>query len=88
MGSLTEREKDILRLLSNGNSVAQIAEKLDVSLASVSRSISRIRLKCLELEDDIATLNEVGFLKIENNKIKFISRDPKSLIKVAKKGDI
>jgi len=79
MGVLTEREREILRNLKKGKSVTQIAEDFHVSITSVSRSISRIRLKCIELEDDISILREVGFLMIEKGEIRFISRDPKIL---------
>lgn len=81
MGFLTERERYILKALSNRKTVSEIAKEIKVSLASISRSISRIRLKCMELEDDINILKEIGFLKIERNELKFISRDPKALMK-------
>ena len=79
MGSLTEREKRILRKLKEGKSVSEIAKNFEVSLASISRSISRIRFKCMEVEDDVRVLREVGFLEIKDGELKFISRDPKAL---------
>ena len=79
MGSLTEREKAILRKLKESKSVSEISKDFEVSIASVSRSISRIRLKCMEIEDDVRILREVGFLEIVDGELKFISRDPKAL---------
>ena len=79
MGFLTEREKTILLCLSQGMSVTDISKKLGITLSSTSRSISRIRGKCLELEDDMNFLKEIGMLKIERDGFRFISRDPKAL---------
>ena len=76
---LTEREKRILRKLKDAKTVSVIAKDFKVSLASVSRSISRIKLKCMEIEDDVKILKEVGFLEIKDGELKFISRDPKAL---------
>jgi DNA-binding NarL/FixJ family response regulator len=84
MGFLTEREKTIIELLSKGKNVTDIAKELDVSITSVSRSISRIRMKCLEIEDDIRYLTEIGFIQIKNNKLTFLARDPKALGQTAK----
>ncbi len=81
MGFLTEREREILIYLAEGNSVTEISKKLGISLSSTSRSISRIRGKCLEMEDDINFLKEIGFLKVDGDAFKFISRDPKDLKK-------
>jgi len=86
MGFLTEREKTILLYLSQGMSVTDISKKLGITLSSTSRSISRIRGKCLELEDDMNFLKEIGMLKIERDGFHFISRDPKAL-KNKGKGD-
>ncbi len=79
MGFLTEREKTILLHLSQGMSVTDISKKLGITLSSTSRSISSIRGKCLELEDDMNFLKEVGMLEMDRNGFRFISRDPKAL---------
>ena len=81
MGFLTEREREILVMLSEGKKVSEIAKILGVSLASVSRSITRIRMKCMEIEDDIEFLQGIGFVVIRNNRLTFIGRDPKILTK-------
>ena len=81
MGFLTERERQIMRLLKQGRSVSKIGEHFGVSDTSVSRSISNIRTKALDLEDDIDFMVEVGFVRIEKGRLEFISRDkdPKAL---------
>lgn len=83
MGFLTERERQIMRFLKQGKSVSQIGEHFGVSDTSVSRSISNIRTKALDLEDDIDFMVEVGFVKIEKRRLEFVSRDkdPKALAK-------
>jgi FixJ family two-component response regulator len=75
MGFLTERERKILLMLKEEKSVRDIAKKLNVSDSSLSRSISNIRIKAMELEDDIKFFQEIGFVKIKDGKIDFISRD-------------
>lgn len=75
MGFLTEREREIMRLLREGKSVSQIGEHFGVSDTSVSRSISNIRTKALHLEDDINFMVEIGFVKIKGGGLEFISRD-------------
>ena len=81
MGFLTERERQIMRLLKQGWSVSKIGEHFGVSDTSVSRSISNIRTKALDLEDDIDFMVNVGFVRIKKGKLEFISRDrdPKAL---------
>ncbi len=79
MGFLTEREKTILLYLSQGMSVTDISKKLGITLSSTSRSISRIRGKCMELEDDMNFLKEIGMLEVNMGDFHFISRDPKAL---------
>ena len=79
MGFLTEREKTILLYLSQGMSVTDISKKLGITLSSTSRSISRIRGKCMELEDDMNFLKEIGMLEVNMGNFRFISRDPKAL---------
>ena len=84
MGFLTERERKILVYLSEGKSVTEISKELGITLSSTSRSISKIRSKCLELEDDVNFLKEIGFLEIGKDGLRFISRDPKDLKKLSK----
>jgi predicted DNA-binding protein YlxM (UPF0122 family) len=79
MGSITQREIEILQRLKNGKSVSQIAKEVGVSITSISRSISRVRMKCMEIEDDVKILREVGFLDVKDGNLIFISRDPKAL---------
>ena len=81
MGKLTERERQIMQMLKDGKSVKDIGKHFKVSETSISRSISNIRMKVLDWEDDFKFLVNVGFLKIEKNELKFISRerDPKAL---------
>jgi len=79
MGFITGRERQILRLLRKGKKVMEIAEELGVETSSVSRSISNVRHKSMEIEDDVDFLQEVGFLNVRDGYIEFISRDPKDL---------
>lgn len=79
MGFITGRERQILKLLRRGKKVMEIAEELGVEMSSVSRSITNTRHKCMEIEDDVDFLQEVGFLNIRDGYIEFISRDPKDL---------
>jgi len=79
MGFITGRERQILKLLRRGKKVMEIAEELGVKMSSISRSISNVRHKCMEIEDDVDFLQEVGFLNIKDGYIEFISRDPKDL---------
>ncbi|MDY6958821.1 MAG: helix-turn-helix transcriptional regulator [Halobacteriota archaeon] len=83
MGFLTERERDIMQMLKDGKTVNDIGKHLGVSNTSISRSVSNIRTKVIDLEDDIKFLINVGFLKIEDNRFEYISRDrdPKALAK-------
>lgn len=62
-------------------SVREIGGHFKISETSVSRSISNIRTKALDLEDDVKFMVNIGFLKIKNNRLEFISRDkdPKML---------
>jgi hypothetical protein len=81
MGFLTEREKEILRHLREGKSVMDIGKLLEVPVTSVSRSITSIKRKARDIEEDIAFLREIGYLSFDKGKMKFISadRDPKAL---------
>lgn len=83
MGFLTEREREIMQMLKQGKTVNEIGKHFSVSNTSISRSISNIRTKVIDLEDDIKFLINIGFFKIENDKFECISRDrdPKTLAK-------
>ena len=84
MGFLTERERQIMQMLKNGKSVREIGRHFKISETSVSRSISNIRTKALDLEDDVKFMVNIGFLNIKNNRLEFISRDkdPKALANI------
>lgn len=79
MGYLTRRERQILGFLKEGKKVMEIASHFGVENSSISRSISNVRHKVMEIEDDLVFLREVGFLEVEGDDIRFISRDPKDL---------
>jgi len=82
MGTITDREKEIMRLLKKGKTAKEIAKTLDIAESSVSGSIFRIRLKTHEIEEDINFLKEIGLLHIEKGGLRFVSRDPKALAKL------
>ena len=79
MAIFTDREKKIIALLKAGDSVSKIAEDLEISISSVSKSISKIKLKTYEIEEDIGFLIDEKFAIIEGNKLRFLHRDPKEL---------
>jgi len=83
MGILTERERGVMKMLKVGKSVREISKHFGVSITSISRSISNIRNKELDLEDDMEFLIDIGFLRIRKDKFEFITRDkdPKALSK-------
>lgn len=83
MGILTEREKQIMRMLGEGVSVGEIGKKFQVSETSISRSITNIKRKIQDMEDDFSFLVDIGFFKIQGSEIHCISesRDPKALAK-------
>jgi len=85
MGTITDREKEIMQLLRTGKTVKEIAKTLKIAESSVSGSISRIRLKTHEIEEDINFLEEIGLLCIEKGRLKFVSRDPKVLGKLGQR---
>lgn len=85
MGTITDREKQIMELLKRGKTVKEIAKTLGIAESSVSGSISRIRLKTHEIEEDINFLEEIGLLCIEKGRLKFVSRDPKVLGKLGQR---
>ena len=86
MGILTERERDIMQMLKEGKAVNKIGKHFKVSDTSISRSISNIRTKILDIEDDINFLVDIGFLEFKNGKLECISRsrDPKALSEMKK----
>ena len=81
MGVLTEREKQIMRMLAEEVSVGDIGKKFKVSETSISRSITNIRRKIQDMEGDLEFLIGIGFFNIQGNEIHCISenRDPKAL---------
>ncbi len=83
MTILTEREKQIIRMLKDGISVGEIGKRFKVSETSISRSITNIRRKIEDMEADFAFLLDIGFFSIQGNEIHCISesRDPKALAK-------
>jgi len=84
MGILTEREKEILRLLREGKGVMDIGKLLEVPVTSISRSVTSIKRKARDIEEDIAFMREIKYLSIDKGQIKFLTpdRDPKALKKV------
>ena len=84
MTYLTEREKEVVSMLKQGMSVNDIAGKLEIKMTSVSRSITSIRRKVQDIQEDVAFLTDVGFLKLEGGGLSCISpnRDPKALNKI------
>jgi transcriptional regulator len=86
MGILTEREKEIMTLLKQGKSVKEIGKMLETPMTSVSRSITSIRRKAQDMEEDLEFLLRIGYIYIEGGKISFIvpDRDPKALSKLKK----
>ena len=81
MGILTEREKEILRHLREGESVMEIARKLQTPVTSISRSITSIKRKAKDMEEDIAFLQQIGYLTLSKGHLAFTApdRDPKAL---------
>ena len=84
MGILTEREKEILRHLREGKSVMDIGRLLEVPVTSVSRSITSIKRKARDMEEDIAFMLEIKYVSIDKGRIRFLTsdRDPKAIRKV------
>lgn len=84
MGFLTERERQIMQMLKEGKTIGEIGKHYRVSDASISRSISNIRTKALDIEDDVEFMIDIGFLKIKKDKFEFLARnkDPKALSKL------
>ena len=87
MGFLTEREREIMQMLKDGKNVREIGKHFRVSDASISRSISNIRNKAIQIEDDMEFMLNIGFLKVKAGGFQFITRnkDPKALSKLKQK---
>ena len=70
-------------MLKDGKNVREIGKHFRVSDASVSRSISNIRNKAIQIEDDIQFMLNIGFMKVKAGGFHFITRnkDPKMLRK-------
>ena len=70
-----------MKRLKEKESVQDIGKHFGVSDTSISRSIKNIRTKIMDLEDDLDFLVKIGFVKIKDGKLDFISRsrDPKVL---------
>lgn len=81
MGVLTHRERQILTLLREGSRVRDIARRFRISPTSVSRSISNIRRKARDVEEEVRFLCWVGYLCIKNGSLVNTTRDgdPKSI---------
>ncbi len=86
MTYITEREKVIVMLLKEGLSVRDIGIKLNTPMTSISRSITSIRRKAQDIQEDVTFFKDVGFLRIEDGELLFLSpdRDPKFLGKKGK----
>ena len=85
MGFLTDREKEIMQMLKDGDSVREIGKHFNVSDASIAKSINSIRAKTLDLEADVEFLTKIGFMEIKDGELIFLSkgRDPKDLAKLS-----
>lgn len=81
MGILTTREKEILGYLSEGKSVKEIGKLVGTPITSISRSITSIRRKAQDMEEDFDYMTEIGYVSIEKGQFKFLTadRDPKAL---------
>lgn len=81
MAILTEREREILRHLRQGESVMEIARKLQTPVTSISRSITSTKRKARDMEEDILFLQEIGYLSLSKGHVVFFTpdRDPKML---------
>jgi len=81
MGIFTDREKQILQHLHEGEKTSEIASILKMSQTSVSRALKNIRIKAIDIEKDIEFMLEIGYIQIKGNKIIFKSEDknPKAI---------
>ncbi len=81
MGVLTHRERQILTLLREGARVRDIAKRFRISPTSVSRSISNIRRKAKDVEEEVRFLCKVGYFSVRNGGLVDNTRDgdPKSI---------
>jgi len=78
---LTPREKEILRYLRQGKSVKKIGKLIGTPIANISRSITSIRRKAQDIEEDIQFFCEMGYASTEKGHLKSLTanRDPKAL---------
>ena len=83
MGILTPREKEILKYLRLGKSVKEIGRLVGTPVTSISRSITSIRRKAQDIEEDVQFFCEIGYASIEKGHLRFLTpdRDPKALSK-------
>jgi DNA-binding NarL/FixJ family response regulator len=83
MGILTPREKEILKYLRQGKSVKEIGRLVGTPVTSISRSITSIRRKAQDIEEDVQFFCEIGYASIEKGHLRFLTpdRDPKALSK-------
>ena len=83
MGILTPREKEILEYLRLSKSVKEIGKLEGTPITSISRSITSIRRKAQDIQEDVQFFCEIGYVSIEKGRLKFLTpnRDPKALSK-------
>jgi DNA-binding CsgD family transcriptional regulator len=85
MGIFTDREKEIMKLLSEGKRTSVIAKDLDTNQTTISRALKNIRIKAIDIERDVEFMMEIGYIQIRANKLCFASDDknPKAIRKSA-----
>ncbi len=83
MGILTPREREILKYLRQGKSVKEMGRLIGTPITSISRSITSIRRKAQDIEEDVQFFSEIGYASIDKGRLKFLTpnRDPKALSK-------
>jgi len=83
MGILTSREREILRYLRQGKSVKEIGRLVGTPITSISRSVTGIRRKAQDIEEDVQFFCEIGYASIEKGRLRFLTqdRDPKAISK-------
>jgi len=81
MGILTTREKEILTYLRQGKSIKEIGRLEKTPMTSISRSITSIRRKAQDIEEDVQFFSEIGYVSLDKGHLKFLTadRDPKAL---------
>jgi DNA-binding NarL/FixJ family response regulator len=83
MGILTAREKEILKYLRQGKTVKEVGKLVGTPVTSISRSITSVRRKAQDIEEDIQFFCEIGYASMDKGRLKFLTpdRDPKALSK-------